>query len=73
MPIPQRKKVTTMVSVAARAFDEALPKLFWTRVAVSPVRFRWLTRCCAKTLTLPPTAYTAATNTSAAGSTDSEE
>ncbi len=46
--MPHSRKPTTIVSVAASLFDEALPNMSWTRPAVAPVSFRWVIIRCAK-------------------------
>ena len=38
----------TTVMVAASVFEEALPNVSWTRLAVAPFSFRWVTRRSAK-------------------------
>ena len=59
--------------LAASAFDEALPNVPWTRLAVAPFSFRWVTRRWAKTLASPLDGWRTAATTSTAGSTDSVE
>ena len=54
MPIPQIRKLTAVATLAASAFEDALPNVSSTSFAVAPVRFRWSTRCCAKALVSPP-------------------
>ena len=73
MPMPHRRKLTNTERLAASAFDEALPNVPWTRLAVSPCSFRWVTRRCAKTFVSPLDGCRTATTTSTAGSTDSAE
>ena len=71
--MPHRRKLTTTVIVAASLFAEALPKVSWTRLAVDPVSFRWVTRRAAKAFASLPEEWKYATATSAAGKTDSDE
>ena len=63
----------TTVMVAASLFEEALPKVSWTRLAVAPVSFRWVIRRSAKAFVSLPEEWNKATATSAAGRTDSVE
>ena len=73
MPIPQSRKLTKTATLAANAFDEALPNVPWTRSAVAPFSFKCVTRRCANTFASPLDGWTTAATTSTAGSTDSVE
>ncbi len=61
----------TTVTLAASAFDEALPNVSWTRLAVEPVTCRWLIRRSAKALSLDD--WKIAMPTSAVGKTNGNE
>ena len=71
--MPQMRKLTTTVIVAARAFEEALPKVSWTRLAVAPFSFRCVIRRSAKAFVSLPDEWKYETATSAAGRTESVE
>ena len=71
--MPHRRKLTNTVRLAASAFDEALPNVPWTRLAVAPCSFRWEIRRWAKTLASPLDGWRTAATTSTAGSTDNVE